>query len=63
MEYKREKRGPKSAYSDGFRRKVVEEILSGSIHVCGAGRKYGIAPGTISSWKEWYGKNYDIVSK
>jgi transposase-like protein len=64
MEYKREKPGPKSRYSDAFKRKVVEEILNGSIHPGGARRKYGIAnSGTIFAWKKWYAKNHDIVPK
>lgn len=64
MEYKREKPGRKSAYSDSFRRKVVEEILSGSIHMAGAVRKYGLkGSGTLTSWKRWYEKNHDIVPK
>jgi transposase len=64
MEYKRKKSGPKCQYSDNFRRKVVEEILSGSIHAAGAVRKYGIAnSGMVASWKRWYLKNHDIVPK
>jgi transposase-like protein len=64
MEYKRERPGPKSQYSDAFKRKVVEEILSGSIHPGGAVRKYGIAhSGTVFAWKKWYLKNHDIVPK
>jgi transposase-like protein len=64
MEYKRKKSGPKSAYSDSFRRKVVEEILSGSIHMAGAVRKYGLkGSGTLTTWKRWYEKNHDIVPK
>src|SRR5947208_12019808 len=64
MEYKRKKSGPKCAYSDSFRRKVVEEVLSGSIHMAGAVRKYSLrGSGTLTSWKRWYAKNHDIVSK
>lgn len=64
MEYKRETPGPKSLYSDSFRRKVVEEILSGSIHAAGAVTKYGLSGrGLVSSWKRWYSKNHDIVPK
>ena len=64
MEYKRERSGPKCAYSDSFRRKVVEEILGGSIHMAGAVRKYGLkGSGTLTSWKRWYAKNHDIVPK
>lgn len=64
MEYKRKKSGPKSAYSDSFRRKVVEEILTGSIHMAGAVRKYGLkGSGTLTTWKRWYEKNHDIVPK
>ena len=64
MEYKRERPGPQSRYSDSFKRKVVEEILSGSIHMGGAMRKYGIAnSGSIYAWKSWYATNHDIVPK
>ena len=64
MEYKRKKSGPKCAYSDSFRRKVVEELLSGSIHMAGAVRKYGLkGSGTLTTWKRWYEKNHDIVPK
>ena len=64
MEYKREKPGPRSVYSDTFRRKVVEEVLSGRIHVAGAARKYGIEHrSTVSSWLKWHAKNHDIAPK
>ena len=64
MEYKREKPGRKCQYSDSFRRKVVEEILSGNIHMAGAVRKYGLkGSGTLTTWKRWYAKNHDIVPK
>ena len=62
MEYKRQKPGKKSPYSDSFRRKVVEEILSGAIHAGGALKKYGISrAGNITDWMKWYRKNHDIV--
>jgi len=61
MEYKRLKGGPKSHYSDSFRRKVCEEILAGKIHQAGARRKYSINGGIISRWLKWYQKNHDIV--
>lgn len=63
MEYKRQKTGPKSRYSDSFRRKVCEEIMGGQLHQAGARRKYSINKGVISNWLRWYQKNYDIVVK
>lgn len=63
MEYKREKSGPKSRYSDTFRRMVCEEILAGKIHQAGARKKYSINKGVITGWLRWYEKNHDIVTK
>ena len=62
MEYKRQKPGTKSQFSDSFRRMVVEEVLSGNIFIAAAARKYGIRHrSSISSWIRWYKKNNDIV--
>ncbi len=61
MEYKKQKSGKRSPYSDSFRRMVVEEVLSGSIYIAGAAKKYGIAHrSTVSSWLKWYHNNTDI---
>ena len=61
MEYKKQKTGKRSPYSDSFRRMVVEEVLSGSIYIAGAAKKYGIAHrSTVSSWLKWYQNNTDI---
>jgi transposase len=63
MEIKKQKSGPKSPYSDSFRRMVVEEVLSGS-YVAEVARKYGIPHrATIAYWIQWYQKNHDIVVK
>jgi transposase-like protein len=62
MEYKRQKPGKKSAFSDSFKRMVAEEILSGSIFIAAAAKKYGIpSRSTVSQWIKWYQKNNDIV--
>lgn len=62
MEYKKQKPGKRSPYNDSFRRKVVEEVLSGSIFIAAAAKKYGIPHrSTVSSWIKWYSKNNDIA--
>jgi transposase len=62
MEYKKQKPGKKSPYSDSFRRMVVEEVLSGKIFIAAAAKKHGITHrSTVSSWIRWYRNNYDIV--
>lgn len=62
MEYKREKPGKKSPFTDSFRRMVVEEVLSGKIFIAAAAKKYGVPHrSTVSSWIKWYKKNNDIV--
>lgn len=62
MEYKKQKPGVKSPFSDSFRRMVVEEVLSGKIFIAAAAKKYGIPHrSTVSSWIRWYQKNNDIV--
>ena len=61
MEYKKQRTGKRSPYSDSFRRMVVEEVLSGSIYIAGAAKKYGIAHrSTVSSWIKWHQNNADI---
>jgi transposase-like protein len=61
MVYKKQRTGKRSPYSDSFRRMVVEEVLSGSIYIAGAAKKYGIAHrSTVSSWIKWYHNNSDI---
>lgn len=61
MVYKKQRTGKRSPYSDSFRRMVVEEVLSGSIYIAGAAKKYGIAHrSTVSSWIKWYQNNSDI---
>jgi hypothetical protein len=67
MEYKRLRSGPKSKYSDSFRRMVCEEILSGKIYQAGAQRKYSLNKGVICTWLKWYKKHFaennEIVGK
>jgi transposase-like protein len=61
MVYKKQRTGKRSPYSDSFRRMVVEEVLSGSIYIAGAAKKYGIAHrSTVSSWIKWYHNNSEI---
>ena len=61
MGYKKQRSGKKSPYSDSFRRMVVEEVLSGSIYISGAAKKYGIAHrSTVSAWIKRHQNNAEI---
>jgi transposase len=62
MVYKKQKPGKKSPFTDSFKRMVVEEILSGSIFIAEAAKKYGIpSRSTVSQWMKWYQKNNDNI--
>jgi len=62
MEYKKQKPGKKSPFSDSFRRMVVEEVLSGKIFIAAAAKKYSVPHrSTISAWVKWYKNNNDLV--
>ena len=47
-----EVRKRKRQFEIGFKRQVVQEVESGSISLCAAGRKYELSPGLINQWRD-----------
>lgn len=55
MNIKKGKAGPKPKYELSFKRKLCEELLSGTISLRGIVRKYNLrSVGTVSGWIKWY---------
>lgn len=54
MEIKKGKRGRKDYYDKSFKRKVIDELLSGQVYAAEAAAKYGIATASVLRWLAKY---------
>ncbi len=64
MNIKKGKAGRRHQYDFSLKRKVCEELLSGTITIGEISRKYKIAgAGTIMRWVKWYQQEQDEFAK